>query len=103
MGSLVEIRRTMDLGEAPCIKAFLNARGIYVLVQNEHHITQSGGMFSVGLGGFRIVVAAEDGQKRARRSRRPTTVRSPFRKISTKARLLAFMRRVNSPSASGLG
>lgn len=60
MGSLVEIRRTLDLGEALCIKAFVNAREIYTFVQNEHHITQSSGMLSLALGGFRIVVAAED-------------------------------------------
>ena len=60
MGSLVEIRQTLDLGEALCIKAFLNAREIYTFVQNEHHITQSGGVLSLTLGGYRIVVAAED-------------------------------------------
>ncbi len=67
MGSLVEIRRTLDLGEALCIKAFLDAREIYTFVQNEHHITQSSGMLSLAPGGFRIVVAAEDA-KEARRA-----------------------------------
>ncbi len=66
MGSLVEICQTLDLGEALCIKAFLNAQEIYTFVQNEHHITQSSGMLSLALGGFRIVVAAEDA-KEARR------------------------------------
>jgi len=60
MGSLVEIRRTWDLGEALCIKSFLDAREICALILNEHHITQTSGMLNLALGGFRIAVAAED-------------------------------------------
>jgi hypothetical protein len=63
MGSLVEIRRTWDLGEALCIKSFLDSRGIYSLIQNEHHITMTGGCLSIALGGFRIAVAIEDAKE----------------------------------------
>lgn len=63
MGSLVEVRRTWDLGEAICLKSFLESQDIYSFIQNEHHLTMTGGILGAALGGYRIVVASEDAQK----------------------------------------
>ena len=57
---LVEVFRSFDLVEAICAKSFLDSRGVFSFIQNEHHITQSSGLLGVALGGFRIVVAAAD-------------------------------------------
>ncbi len=57
---LVEVFRSFDLVEAICAKSFLDSRGVYSFIQNEHHITQSGGLLGVALGGYRILAAHSD-------------------------------------------
>lgn len=57
---LVEVIRSFDLVEAICAKSFLDSRGVWSFIQNEHHITMSSGMLSVALGGYRILTAPDD-------------------------------------------
>lgn len=57
-GRLIEIHRAYELTEAICARSFLDAHGIPVFLQNEHHITMSSGTLSLALGGYRFLVSA---------------------------------------------
>ena len=62
MSGLVAIFVTFDLTEAICVRSFLDSRGIFTFLQNEHHITQSTGTLAAALGGYRLLVADADVQ-----------------------------------------
>ncbi|MCB2114159.1 MAG: hypothetical protein KDD85_11520 [Parvularculaceae bacterium] len=54
--AIVEIYRAHDLTDLICVRSFLESRGICAFVRNEQHITQSGGVLALALGGYQLHV-----------------------------------------------
>lgn len=59
MGTLVEVYSSYVLADITCAKSYLDAHGVYSLIQNEHHATMNQ-LHLIALGGYRLLVSSED-------------------------------------------
>lgn len=72
MGRLTEIAHFYDPEEAYCARAYLAARGVDALFQNEHHLTVAPWL-RIALGGYRLLVSDENADAAARLLREIST------------------------------